>query len=193
MSSMEASAKAQLGLGGTQAEVTGWFQQQLLAALADPLFNIPKAFETWVVDRVAVAGLNIPIGQIVGFMQAAPQVADTVATGESTPSTSFTDLATVGPELTGLPDGQYLFLYGCRASNNSAGSLAEMAIKVNATEAAATDAAASSTQVSMSVMRAAAKTLSNDGNNTVTARYQANAAGTATFRERWLIALKIAN
>jgi hypothetical protein len=57
----------QLGIGGAGAEVTDWFQQQLLAALSDPLFNVPKAFETWMVDRVAVAGLNVSAGQIIGF------------------------------------------------------------------------------------------------------------------------------
>lgn len=67
MSSLETTAKAQLGLGGTQAQVTGWFQEQLLAALSDPLFNVPKAFETWMVDRVAFSGLSVSAGQIIGF------------------------------------------------------------------------------------------------------------------------------
>lgn len=55
-----------LGLGERQTEVKPWFREQLLAALSDPLFNVSKAFETWMIDRVAMAGLNISVGQVIG-------------------------------------------------------------------------------------------------------------------------------
>lgn len=66
-STLGSGSNAQLGLGQAGVEVTDWFREQLLAALSDPMFNVPKVFETWMVDKVAVAGLNIPAGQIIGL------------------------------------------------------------------------------------------------------------------------------
>lgn len=65
----ETSVKAQLGVGASQAEVTEWFQQQLLAALNDPLFNLPKSFLTYMTDYVASSGFNLPVGQVIGYQR----------------------------------------------------------------------------------------------------------------------------
>lgn len=187
------AAQAQLGIGGSQAAVTDWFQQQLLAALSDPLFNIPKAFETWIVDRVAVAGLSIPIGQILGFPERSAQFAG-VAAHETTTSGTYDDLTTAGPELTGLSDGQYIVLFGCWLGADTAGDAAHMSIDINAAGADDSQSViAPSTTVFFSGMRAFTTNLS-DVNNTLTAKYRNSTDGrTSEFQNRWLIALKSAN
>lgn len=189
MSSLEATAKAQLGLGGTQAEVTGWFQQQLLAALADPLFNVPKAFETWVVDRVAVAGLNIGIGQIVGFNQFTLQGAPQIGGDETTSSVTYTNLATVGPELDGIPAGQYAFFFGAVLTGSAT---SWMSLKVNTTEANDDDAIlCGGSALPVPCMTVVTKTLT-DPNNTVLCRYKVD-AGTCHYTKRFLYGLRFAN
>lgn len=94
---------AQLGIGGAAVEVTDWFQQQLLTALSDPLFNIPKAFETWMVDRVAMAGLNIPLGQVVGYGQTTQTVLVSKSSAQSISSATVT-LVTWNAEVYDKPD-----------------------------------------------------------------------------------------
>jgi len=134
----------------------------------------------------------VTIQSIVGFTQFTAVVADTVTAGETTTSTSYTDLTTVGPKLTGLSDGQYLFIYGSFvAANKTAGNTARMSI---ASELIAADdawAGQSSTQVGSSIVAFKAMTLKN-GSNTVTAKYRVN-GGTGTFNLRALFALRYAN
>ena len=185
------SAQTQLGVGQSPAAVTDWFQQQLIAALSDPLFNLPKVFLTYMADYIATSGLSIPIGQVLGFSQFTVQQATPIITSETTTSATFDDLATVGPEITGLADGQYVILFGA-ALSASAGDNAIMGIKINATEATTADPTVQTNATTLtSGATAMVKTLSNNGNNTLTARYEST--GTGTFAVRWLIALKFAN
>lgn len=135
----------------------------------------------------------VPITSILGFSQFTANVATDVATQETTTSTTYTDLATVGPSLSNLPDGKYLLLYGCMAKTDAAGNGVYMSVQVNATAASDSDVAYSESGNFISVMRATAKTFSNGGNNSVTVKYKSTAAHTATFLNRWLIALRYAN
>lgn len=180
--------------GSSDIEVTDWFAAQFRAAMQNPLLYIPKTFETWMTDRVAVAGLDIPIGQIVGFTQYTAQFdSKQDASIETTTSATYTDLATVGPTLSGIPDGKYVFVYGCSMKISAASSGAEMTIQVNST-VPSTDADAAETQQTQFTSAAsfALKTLSSGGNNTVTAKYRAS-SGTGSFYRRRLIGLRIGN
>ena len=160
-------------------------------ALSAPLQSIPKEFETWLIDRIAVLLPLIPISQVVGFTQFTAQDAPNVLTQQSTTSTSYTDLSTVGPQLTGLPDGQYIIFFG--ANQFSVGAEPNMSIQVNATAASDDDRVVTGAGTAAHQSRAVIKTLDNAGNNTITVKYKSNSGGSVTFFNRWMFALRIAN
>jgi hypothetical protein len=166
-------------------------REELRAYLQDPL-GFPEEFKGWLPEWITQAGIDIPIGQVIGFTQFTAQAAPTIATAESTTSTSFVDLTTPGPTLTGLPDGVYLILFGAAASISAPGDIALMGVKVNATEAADADTTRTSVDQAESATRAIVKTLDGGGNNTLLARYRSG-GGTAAFRNRWLVAIRISN
>lgn len=173
------------------ADVDPWFLAQLFAALKSPLFSVPKPFETWMIDKVASSGFDLPISQVVGFSQFTAQVADTIDTSESTNSTTYTNLATTGPTLTNLPRGQYLIAFGTLADVDTAtGNSARMALAVGAAAAADVDRCQSTG--GSSVTRIVAKSLTDV--TTITAKYRSTDAGTnAFFSNRWMLALRYDN
>lgn len=177
------------------AEVPELFMRNLHGALKSPMFAVPKPFETWMIDKVASSGMDIPVSQLQGFTQFTAQLSSLIATDQFTVSTSYVGLTTVGPELLLLPDGQYLFFYGADINIDTATlNPARMSIQVNAVAAADADACLTATQATTSVMTVRAKVLSNDGNNSVTAKYRSNVGTTqAHFANRWLIGLRYAN
>lgn len=134
----------------------------------------------------------IGISNILGFSQFTAN-SNSVITAETTTSASYTDLATVGPTLTGLPDGQYIILYGAASSSSATGTqTAFVSVSVNGATAVDNDGAENQNNAIASVARAITSTLSNGGNNTITLKYRST-SGTATFAFRWLIALKFDN
>jgi hypothetical protein len=133
----------------------------------------------------------LPIGEIAGFLDVfTPQAATRIPTAQTTTSTSFTDLGTVGPQLSDIPDGQYLIGFGAAMKNDTNRSL--MGVKLNTTEAADTDCVWSEVTASVSTATFLLKTLTNTGSNTITARYRVT-GGTGTFENRWLVALRVGN
>ena len=135
----------------------------------------------------------IPVGQILGFSAFNALVAPTIqpATTETTVSTAYTNLTTVGPQVSAVPAGKYLILFGCLAAN-STGSASLMALSVNGS-AGTDDESCGTAQTGgvTSVMVAVAKTLTLDS-NTIVAKYRV-VGGTGSFLRRWLIALKYSN
>lgn len=170
------------------------FDYRLMASLLKITHSLrwPKDTIGYLAERITMEGLQIPVSQLSGFTQFTAQAAPTIDTEESTTSPSFTDLATVGPKLTGLPDGQYVILWGCYAYITVAGQAARMGVEVNTTDPGAGMSCFTTLTTNIFFSRAATTTLSNAGNNSLTARYSA-ALGTATFGQRWLIALKFAD
>ena len=142
------------------------------------------------VDYITQSGIPIPISQVVGFAQFTAQSASPVTAGENTASTTYVNLTTTGPQVTGLPSGQYLLLYGCAALQATAGDLL-MAPSINSATPVDADAALTSTPTASGAVRAVTKTLSL-ASNTVLAQYRVT-GGTGTFKNRWLVALKFAN
>lgn len=142
---------------------------------------------TW----IGQSNLNIPITSVLGFSQFTAQNAPFIVTAETTASGAYTDLATVGPTLTGLPGGMYLIMFGAVANNSGAGNQTYMSVQANSTAAVDADSCETSSATHQSIMMAVAKSLPV-GNNTVTAKYRV-AAGTGNFFNRWLLALRYAN
>lgn len=178
----------------TQADVA--LMQRVFQAAAENPLMLPADFMSYVLDYVQTSRLIVPIGQVFGFSQFTANIATPVSTLESTTSTTFGALTTAGPSLSGVGDGKYLILFGCEADIATSGQQALMGISVNGSTPASANgdacAGASTTAVS-GVSIATAKTLSNAGSNTITAQYASSGGSSASFRNRWLIALKFAN
>jgi hypothetical protein len=62
-----------------QVEVPDWFRQYLRAGLKETFRSVPDEFVSWMVDKNSMYGLGVPIGQVIGFTQFTPKVADFVA------------------------------------------------------------------------------------------------------------------
>lgn len=134
----------------------------------------------------------VTIQSIIGFSQFTAQVAPVITTQESRTTNSFSDLATVGPTLSGLSNGNYLVLFGALVNNNAGGGGA-MSVSVNGGAPSFSDRAFSDLAgANISVMRAVTVSLSA-GNNTLTAQYEGNGAATSFWQLRWLIALRYSN
>ncbi len=157
--------------------------------LGDPT-DFGSTFKDWVPNWVALYGLETPISQVAGFARFTPQVADTIITSETTASTSYADLATVGPSITGLSDGSYMVIYSHTSSNNTGGFTAFMSISVDGV-AASDDDMALATQVGSTAIQVTFVTLTG-GNHSIVAKYRVN-GGTGTFGRRRLAAIKYAN
>lgn len=171
-------------------------QQRLLAQVQ----SFPQEFWSAIINKVALDGLLIPRSQIQGWSQFSANAAQ-VTTGESTASTSYTNLATVGPELTGLSSGTYLILFGALVHATANAWTGACSVSING--AAAVDAdgfaagwvvseGAAVENLSIPSMRAVVKTL-DESNNTVTMKYRLVADSAPTFENRWLVALKVSN
>ena len=143
------------------------------------------------------SGFQLPISQVIGFSQFTAQYA-TVSTEQSITSGSFADLATVGPQLTNLPSGKYLFLFGGalegRPSDNA--TIAWMSLSFNGDAATEADGIRQQGELAIPASRATITTLRN-ASNTVVAKYKwtsSSSPGTnPTASYRWLVSLKYAN
>lgn len=136
---------------------------------------------------------SIPVTQILGFSQFTAQSAPTIETNEATASTSYVDLATVGPQLTGLPDGKYVILFGCLSSTSVPGFGAGMSVQVNSTTPTTPETLVSLVSSLTPGAFGLAKTLNGGGNNTLTAKYATGGGATATYQRRWMLALRYSN
>jgi len=176
-------------------------ERAFLSRMLDHPEELPDKFKAWLLDYVAVNIPMIPISQIQGFTGFTAKSADPVLAIESTTATTYGDLATVGPTLTGIGDGEYIILFGCKANGGTTGGGAiifgRMALEINGTAAADNDSCQSDSDrgiAGMSIMRAVVKTLDNGGNNTITAKYRStDSSVSCSFGNRWLTALKVGN
>jgi hypothetical protein len=179
-----------LQVADAQVEVPEWFRQYLRAGLKETFRSVPDEFVSWMVDKNSMYGLGVPIGQVIGFTQFVAQSADRITTTGNRTSATYGDLDdSAAPVLTGLPDGQYVLMFGATQTGTSFDNY--MGVKVNTTEA--TDALAVLYKGIQNGMTAIVSTLDGGGNNTVTTRYRVTSGGTSTYTQRWLIAIKFAN
>lgn len=119
-----------------------------------------------------------------------------VATDQSTTSTSFTDLATVGPTVTVDTGTTVMVFYATGCYNSGANNLMEMSYAVSGSTtiaAASTNAALIDGIVANNIPRISSFQLVSgltEGANTFTAKYRTS-AGTANFFNRELVVIPI--
>lgn len=137
---------------------------------------------------------TIPISNIPGFSQFTAQVADRVDASQTTSSTTYTDLGTVGPSLTNLPDGQYLFMFGfVYLYTSGSGVTGYMGLKINSTEAVDADSLQGTSGGQYALTGTLKKRLTG-GANTVTTRYRVSGTTPViNFGYRWLVGFRMAN
>jgi hypothetical protein len=179
--------------------VPDYFRTYFRALMLETFRATPDEYVEWMADRIAVNGIPVSISQIQGFTQFTPSNVERVLTHESTTSTSFADLATAGPLVSGLADGQYFILFGCLLANEGAGIAghARCGLQINSDAVDDTNDVILSNAISSGApiygeTWCAVKTLSAGGNNTVTLKYRA-VSNTARFSRRWLVVMKYAN
>ena len=146
--------------------------------------RLPKDTIGYLAARIAMEGIQIPVSQLSGFTGFTAQVA-VIATDEGTSSLTYTDLATVGPQLSGLPGGQYLLIYGATMRETGAENAISVSLQVNSTTAEDSDRALKTGLLDQSVSRATTKELSSS-NNTITLKYRVD-GGTGNASARWLV------
>lgn len=155
--------------------------------------SFPQAFWSAVIQKVALDGQPIPQSQISGSRRIPVSPATTINTPESTTSTTYTNLATVGPTIEGLSNGTYFLLFSASMAISGAVDFCFMAVMANATaipndnDAVATSSTAAFTHTGFAVV-----VLDANNNNTLTVKYRTN-SGTSLFSSRRMIALKIGN
>lgn len=140
------------------------------------------------------SGFQLPISQVVGFTQFTAQY-ENVSNSEAITSSTYSDIATVGPEITNLPSGSYLLIYGAYLEGQpSSNTVAYCSPSVNGSTPSDSQAAIQQALYQVSVSAASLATLSND-TNSVKLQYRRSTSGpynpTATYR--WLVALRYAN
>lgn len=189
MSSLEGGSPLDKGKPDTQLTD---FDRRVFESMSKALW-LPNEFKEYMVQFLALNQPPLSISQVFGFAQFTAQVATTIATSETTASTTYVDLATVGPSLSGLPDGQYLIFHGCECKESGGGSGAIMSYSVNGAAAADANLAENANTQFASVARPTIQTLKTGGSNSLVAKYRVGAAVTGTFASRFLIALRYAN
>ena len=176
----------------TLADVS--LMQRVLNAAAQNPNLIPDTFMAYVVDFIQTSRLEIPIGQVFGFVGYTVQASSLVGAFESTSATAYGDLATVGPTLDSLADGNYLVLLVADIDIATAGKEAHMSYDPNGAGASDTWSAQCRSSDFVTCCRPSLVRLAS-GANTLTAKYRSDTAGaiSSTFGNRQLFALKYAN
>jgi hypothetical protein len=141
---------------------------------------------------VALAGTSGRIFTATAANAMAERVPDSalVATSQTTASLTYVNLATVGPAVTHSQGGKMMASWGAIMSNNTAGSGARMALALTGAHVSA-----ESDTNSVCIESAAANDLYQcmwttvfspitAGSSTITAKYRAVGAGTASFTTR---------
>lgn len=161
---------------------------ELQRRLFSSVETLPDKFKSWSIEYPAVNGLPIPASQIQGFAQYTA-IQSQVLASESTSSTSYTNLTTTGPEVTGLSDGEYLLIFGCVF--DSSGGDGHMSPSINGSTPSDNDAAYQqpSSANRFNMVRAVTKSLANNNNNTITMQYKVT-SGAQVFKNRWFIVLR---
>jgi len=140
-------------------------------------------------------GLNLPVSNILGFSQFTARYAAEDSEGHMT-STSFGDpnvSGAAGPEITGVPPGQYVLLFGGSGTTSNAASRAILGVNINGAGAADAEAVEINTVgPHASVSRAIVKTVTVP-NTSIKLVLRSTGGNDIDFRYRWLVTLRYAN
>lgn len=171
------------------------FDRKVYAALDKGGQWFGKDFKQYLVEYFSLNQPLVPFGQIIGASQFTVQAADVVNTQETTTSTSYTNLSTVGPSLSGLSDGDYLIIISCICQSSDAAEAAIMSTEINGSTANAdVDRAQVGGVGFTNTVAFAVRTLASGSGNAIVAKYRSTDAGaTATFLLRKMYALKMTN
>lgn len=173
-----------------------------MTAVANSVFTAAQ-FNTHVRDNLnetapakATAAGQIFVATGANAIAARTPTGATVATSESTASTSYTDLATSGPAVTVTTGASALVMVGARSTNTTTSTENFMSYAVSgATTDAAADARAliwyaTSSAPNLRAMAANLHTGLTPGSNTFTAKYKVG-SGTGSWFNRHLIVIPL--
>jgi hypothetical protein len=145
------------------------------ASVRDDLLTTPAALATGANQWFVSSGANTVVART-------PSFGNTVSTSQGTTSTSFVDLATVGPSLTTTIGAQAISLWGCQLANSGAGSAYMSYTGANVT-ANTSFAVQCSGTAPIQASYTHFVTCATPGSTTFTCNYAAS-SGTATFQDR---------
>lgn len=164
----------------------------------DKLFGnwreIPDSFKAAMTDYLSVNPPAIPISQILGFSQFTANASARVGSSdETTASTAYVNLATVGPTLSGLADGSYLVFLRAVLRSGTAGEGAVMGVAINGGSPGTDTEIIQKNDQDTTVTGFFITTLSG-GNGSLQAKYRSTDSGaTAVFSGRQIAAFRYAN
>ncbi len=168
--------------------------EQFYEYLKSPL-RFPEEFKDYVADYFATNVPKLHVSQIYGFKLQSVKVADEVTALTTVSGTSYT--AAGGPDMTDIPHGFYLAMYGATYANtagqpyyNAAAPGILMSPSIDGAAASDDDAALLNAG---SNGRVALIDLTGSGSDThtISMRYKLTTAGTAhAFYNAWLFLLK---
>lgn len=145
------------------------------ASVRDNFLTTPAALATAAGQWFVATGANSVVART-------PTFGNTVGTSQTTTSTSFVDLATVGPSLSTTIGATAITLWGCQLQNSGAGSA-----YMSYTGANVTASTSFAVQCSGTAPIQASYTHyingATPGSTTFTCKYAAS-SGTATFQDR---------
>lgn len=173
--------------------------EQFKEYLKNPIL-FPEEFTTWITDFYATNIPKIPVSQILGFAIHKIKSVDTIGT-EPTNSSSYAsfcegvtanpsgwvDLATDGPELTGLANGYYLCMYGAFTYGNTG------AVRVGISKDGGTpaDDEAMVTAAGHNMRLFLVDFSQGNHDHTLKMKYENTGAFGAWFSSRWVHAVKV--
>jgi hypothetical protein len=164
--------------------------------IIDTIYNIAPPVLEQIAQWLEARGSAIPVSQLVGYRQGLA-LSGWVSTAGSTTSTTFTNLASAGPSITGLKDGPYVLMWGCTADTATpATDFAVMSVDLNNQGVAGTSTPGAFTNSSNGNSIAIAfevvfKTGSTQ--NRVDAKYKSEFGAQADFDNRWVVAMPAAS
>jgi hypothetical protein len=168
-------------------------QQGVSRMFGNPAY-FPEAFKSWIVQYMALNGEPIPQSQVQGLAPLSVSGEKIPATGdasETTTSTTYTDLSTVGPSLQ-VGAGKYALIFGCHCFSSTSSHGAGMSLSVAGATAVDADSVSMSGTGGISITRVLMTDLSGPS-NAIVAKYRAVTGSTATFYRRFLVAIRYGN
>lgn len=170
------------------ADLTDEERQQITDYLSHPIL-FPHEFKSWISDYVSMNIPKITVNQILGFelwqIKSAPEITAT----ELCTSTSYTNLATVGPEINNLSPGFYIVIWGGNTPYTGNSNNVTMGVSINGAAPTSSaeiisDAGAFGGAALLDLTQVAAPI-------TLTAKYKCELTTGRNIRYRWMHALRV--
>ena len=154
-------------------------RDEMAQLLSHPL-QFPEEFKRWMSDFITTNIPMIPFSHIFGAKVNIAKSGDYISTEETIGAGTWVDVATVGPQVTGLADGRYLIAFGHKGrgdaslSFNGATALDEDGIYAN--------------ESNPNSGRMIVRSVQNKDNNSICMKYQESGRST---RDRWLVVIRV--